>query len=130
MKTLFPVCLVALALGTASVSAAERLSDTQMDQISAGALDLVPTCGGSMCGSVSITSSSASYTVTNPDGSTMNVTVGGGLVTQSGILSGLGNSGGSGNNGGTGGTSGASTPPIVITLPRNAPAPATPPSAS
>jgi hypothetical protein len=133
MKTLIPVCLVALALGTASVSAAERLSDTQMDQISAGALDLVPTCGGaSMCGSRSITSSSASYTVTNPDGSTKNVTMGGGLVTQSGILSGVGNSGGSGNgsgnNGGTGGTSGTSTPPVVITLPRNSPV--TPPSAS
>lgn len=130
MRTLIPACLVALALGTASVSAAERLTDTQIDQISAGALDLVPTCGGAstMCGSVSLTSSSSSYTVTNPDGSTKNVTTVGGLMTASGILSSLGNSGGSGNNGGTGGASGTSTPPIVITLPRNSPV--TAPSAS
>jgi hypothetical protein len=134
MTSLFPVCLVALALGAASVSAAERLSDAQMDDISAGALGLVPNCGGaSMCGNVSLTSSSSSYTVTNPDGSTKNVTMGGGLVTQSGILSGLGKNGGSGdnggssNNGGTGGTT--STPPVVITLPRNSPV-TPPPGAS
>lgn len=65
MRTLLFACL-ALALGAGSVSAADCLSDTQLDQISAGAL--VPTgCGGaSSCSSVSATSTSSVSTVIDP----------------------------------------------------------------
>ena len=121
MKTLLPACLLALSLDAVAAPAGTRLTDTQMDQISAGQTGL-PSCAGvSMCGSVSITSSSSSYTVTNPDGSTTNVTINPGQITLSTTIS------GTGGTGETGGTGGASTPPVVITLPRNAPP--TPPSA-
>jgi hypothetical protein len=68
MKTSLPACLLALLLGAGGASAATGLSDAQMDQISAGALDLVPTgCGGaSNCSSVSATSTSSVSTVTDP----------------------------------------------------------------
>jgi len=130
VKTLLPACLVALSLGTASVSAAERLSDTQMDQISAGEANLVPSCGGaSMCGSVTITSSSSTVTTTNPvTGVVSTTTITAGLQTNSdAALSGLGNnggssnSGGSGNNGGSSSSGGSGTTPVAITLPRTPP---------
>jgi len=67
MRTLLLAGLIALSLAAGSASAASRLSDTQMDQISAGAF--VPTCGGaSNCSSVSATSSSMVATVTNTSG--------------------------------------------------------------
>jgi hypothetical protein len=67
MRTLLFACL-ALALGAGSVSAADRLSDTQLDQISAGAL--VPTgCGTTAnCSSVSATSTSSVSTVVGTSG--------------------------------------------------------------
>jgi len=65
MKSLLAVCLVALALGAGRVSAADRLSDTQMDRISAGTsgLGLVPSC---TAGCVAATSSSSVATEINP----------------------------------------------------------------
>src|SRR5271167_2408974 len=83
MKTLLAACLVALALGAGTGSAAERLSDTQMDQISAGAPGLLPTsCDGApACGIVTVTSTSSVTTVANSMGMLQTMAKGVPIVT-------------------------------------------------
>ncbi len=69
MRTLLFACLVMLALGAGSVSASDRLSDTQMDQISAGALPSVPSCSaGGACASITSTSTSSVVTYVDATG--------------------------------------------------------------
>ena len=113
MKTLLPVCLVALSLDAGSAWAAGRLSDPQMDQISAGVLGLdIPSCAGvSACGSVLTTSTSSVVTKTNAAGVVTTTTITGGVVTANTTLSGNGTAGGTGGTGGSMGTTPVETLP-------------------
>ena len=68
MKSALLTCLIVLALGVGSAMAATGLSDTQLDQITAGDVGGVPTCNGTGCSSITVTVTSTVTTVTQPNG--------------------------------------------------------------
>ncbi len=109
MRTLLLVCLAALSFSAGGASASTRLSDAQMDRISAGAL---PSCvGASMCSGTSITQSSTTVTQTNSNGVVMTTTTNTGPVSttlgsSTGGTGGTTGTGGTGDTGGTGGSTG------------------------
>ena len=113
MKALLLACLATLSLSAENASAATRLSDRQMDQISAGA---VPMCGGSStCSGMS--SVSMSTTTTDNQGKTITTTT----TTTMPLGEAAGGSGGStggsgGSTGGSGGSTGGTSP---VSIPLN-----------
>ena len=100
-RVLFGVAALLFLAGMAS--AAEPLSNAQMDRVSAG--DLLPTCAGaSVCSGVLTSSTSATITVTGPDGIVKTTTTTTDTTTPL--------SGPSPPDGGSNGGNGGGTPPI------------------
>ena len=102
MKKFVLAGFVALPLAAGGTSAAERLSDAQMDQVTAGDL---PSCGGaSMCAGTLMMATSTTVTTTNSSGVSMTTTTH--TITTTALGSGTGGTGGTGETGGTGTTGG------------------------
>ena len=104
-RLLFGLAALLFLAGTAS--AAEPLSNAQMDRVSAG--DLLPTCAGaSVCSGVLISSTSATITATGPDGIVKTTT------TTTNITTPLSSSSPPPPDGGSNGGNGGGTPPISL----------------